>query len=112
MLRICSVTAISAITFSFILSSSEVVFCQAFSLIHSHLNEKTVYTTGYIHRRSAAECLNFSTVAGRSRQNVVRMSRLSMSLSETETAKEDSSPDVLQKDKNGIYDLQGKTDHV
>jgi hypothetical protein len=37
-----------------------------------------------------------------------------MSLSETEaeTGKKDSSPIQLQKDKNGIYDLQGKQDHV
>lgn len=108
MLRSSSLASALAIAFSFILSLNEIAFCLAFSSVFcTSCDEISIRSV----RTGIKSVSGSSPFAG---DRFVSVSHLLMSLSETEaeTGKKDSSPIQLQKDKNGIYDLQGKQDHV
>lgn len=105
MLQSPSLATFSAIVISFFLSSHQTStsLCQAFSSI-------TSTSARFI-------CDKFSDGNGWKyypfvTNRVMQSSVLSMSLSETEMGKKDAVPVQLQQDKNGIYDLQGKEDHL
>lgn len=103
-MRSPSLAAALVVAFSFVLSSNKkVAFCLAFSSVTPRIRS---VRTG---RKGPMRCPSF--IAG---DRNLRPPPLLMSLSETdaETTKKNATTFPLAKDKNGIYDLQGKQDHI